>query len=341
MKNLKTILCSLLMFCLIVPACLMLSACGNNNSVSSDRVMSLSINPELSFVVDKDNKIVSISYEGSEDAGTIYANVNFEGMKVEDAIKVFIENAAISGHIGLSGNTANDFEITVNGSIEADIAALEALAKSEVEKTFSNLGVEVEVVISNLTESELKNELVEKAEQLYNEYTESELSKMTRAELVELIKSKQKEYKDLTLAQINELKAEISTTLADSSSSLALLKKAIVDTKLLLDNAQENFDSAKEIGLNLGSLQGILDNAKVAYEEALKAFAEAEKLLIEAKEALAEAEKIELLADFRAEIELNETTIRNWLDSAYEEGDLTSVQCDYWLNLINTNKGVA
>lgn len=337
MKKLK-IFSLMLALCLVLPAILILTACGNADpGLTSNRTMSLSINPELSFVVDKDNKVVSVSYEGNDDAGTIYANIDFENMDVSEAIKVFVENATLSGHIGLANGTANNVTIEVNGSVEADIANLEALAKSEVEKTFDSLGIDIEVVISELTESELKTDLVDKAKELYAEYSESDLAQMSKAELVELINEKQKQYKNLVYSQIEALKLEMAAELADADSSLALLKKAVVDAKELLNDAQENLDNAKELGVNVDNLQNMLDTAKAAYENALDAFADAEKTLIEAKEALAESEKINLLANYKAEVANNEAALRAWINEAKEAGKITQEQFNYWSALITSN----
>ena len=49
--------------CLLVPALFLFTACAGNNGPTSDRMMTMSINPEVTFVVDKDNKISSILLE--------------------------------------------------------------------------------------------------------------------------------------------------------------------------------------------------------------------------------------------------------------------------------------
>jgi len=338
MNKMKKVFSLILMFIIIVPAALLLCACGKKDPASSDRVMTMSVNPEISFIVDKNNKIASVSFEGSEDAGRIYANVNFEKMDVNEAIKIFIEKAAVSGHLNLN-SAANEFKIEVNGSVDVDIANLEAIAKTKAEEVFENLGLNVNVEIANLSLSELKTELVDKAGELYVEYTESELSQMTRAELIELINAKQKEYKNLTYSLVNELNAELEADLENPLSAMAILKKTVEDTRIYLDEAQENLDNAKNMGVNVDALQSLLDNAKVAYEDALITFAEAEKALIEAKEAFAAAEKTELLQEFKSEVLQNEDAIRDWINEEFQNSNLTTEQCNYWLMLINTNNG--
>jgi len=173
----------------------------------------------------------------------------------------------------------------------------------------------------------------------YVEYTESELSQMTRAELIELINAKQKEYKNLTYSLVNELNAELEADLENPLSAMAILKKTVEDTRIYLDEAQENLDNAKNMGVNVDALQSLLDNAKVAYEDALITFAEAEKALIEAKEAFAAAEKTELLQEFKSEVLQNEDAIRDWINEEFQNSNLTTEQCNYWLMLINTNNG--
>ena len=106
----------LLVICLMIPFAFMFAGCGENNEPRN--VMSLSVNPDVSFVLDSNNNVVSVKYE-NDDAGTIYADVNFDGKSLENTIQIFIERAAISGHITLDGD-----EVTIDISGQANVEDL-------------------------------------------------------------------------------------------------------------------------------------------------------------------------------------------------------------------------
>ena len=125
----------LLVVCLMIPFAFMFSGCSQNDPAN---VMTMSVNPEVSFVLDANNKVVSVKYE-NEDAGVIYADVNFVGKDVDTLIQLFIERATISGHVDLSGD---EVTITVNGKTDADVNALRQKAKEQVKKGFNSLGIE-------------------------------------------------------------------------------------------------------------------------------------------------------------------------------------------------------
>ena len=191
MKKFQKGILFLLISCLILPVAMLFSACSSPKSpASSNRILSLSVNPKMVFVVDKDNKISSISYDGNEDSGKIFANVDFVGMNIEVALKIFVENATISGHIGLTDEaTTNDFIIEVSGSVEEDIESLKNLAKSKVEEVLTDFGVELTVGIRDLDENKMKADLVEKAKKLYLERKETDLKNMSNEELINTAKA--------------------------------------------------------------------------------------------------------------------------------------------------------
>ena len=180
----KKILSFVLAICLLVPCVFMLTACKGDDV---NKTMNVSINPEVSFVVDSKNKVVSVMYE-NDDASTVYANVNFVGLKADAAVELMIENAVITGHFDFNGE---DISLSVNGNTEADITKLENLVKDKINKVCDSLGVEIEINIEELTEAARKQALVVKAKVLAPEKSDSELNEMSTQELINLIKEKQ------------------------------------------------------------------------------------------------------------------------------------------------------
>ena len=177
----KKIITFVIALCLIIPCMLGLVACSCDSGTA--KTMKTSINPEITFALDADNKITSISY-GNEDAGRIYANVNFVGKDVDSAIQIMIEQSAISGHVDLNGD---EITFEINGSNDADIEALKKQAQAKAEEVFNNLGVEVSVKFNELTAELSKQALINTAIALAPEKDVEEIKEMTNEELIALI----------------------------------------------------------------------------------------------------------------------------------------------------------
>ncbi len=319
----KRILTFILAICLIIPCLFMYTACSCDEG--SDKTMQLSMNPDVTFVLDGKNNIVSVSYD-NQDAGTIYANIDFTGKNVEEAIKLFIEQSAISGHVNFNGE---DVEIVVNGSVDADIQEVKDIAKAQVEETFGNLGVEVEITLDNLTETARKASLVSTAKFLSPEKTTAELEAMDNAELIELIKTKQQEYKGLAYTQITEIQS------AFSSAQNAILQ-AIELLRTSLDLAEAQLESLGDLVPE--SVRTQIEDYKTQIEEKITEFINAKSAEIESAKAQYETKKAELVNAFKTQVAQAETSFKAHLDSVKTAGNMTQEQYDYWINLINTNK---
>ncbi len=134
MAKIKSKLSFILVILLLVPVILALTACNSGEQKeesSSEKVLTLEMNPTVSFVVDNDNKITNVSLD-NEDAGNIFVDVDFVGKDVDSAIQIFIENSAITGHV----NT--NVTVKVGGSNTIDVTNLKNKVKAKVEETFSD-----------------------------------------------------------------------------------------------------------------------------------------------------------------------------------------------------------
>ena len=342
----KKILSLVLVLCLFIPCVAMLAGCKKG----SESTMSMSVNPEVSFVVDGKNKIVSVHYE-NEDAGTIYANVNFVGKDVDSAIQIFIEQSAISGHIDLAGD---EVDIEVNGSVEKDIKALQEKAKAKVESVFANLGVEVEVNLTELTEQARKDGLVASAAVLAPEKSLDELKAMTNEELVELIKTKQKEYEGLAYDQVAAIKDQFSKaknavlqTIESIRASLDTLQATIEEQEAVIEAKRAEIAELGENNPLAAIAQAALEAAQTSINQAnttisekrveleakINTFINNKKAEIEQAKASFEAHKADLINDYKAQVETAKTNFVNHLDTAKANGNLTEAQYNYWKEL--------
>lgn len=348
MTKSKSLLGIFAAICLALTAMFGLAACGP--TPSTNKVMTLSTNPEITFVIDGYNKVSSVQFN-NEDAGTIYANIDFSGVTAEDAVQMVIETAAISGHIGLTlSSTANNFSIEVSGSVDADVQELENIAKDKATEVFETLGVTTTVVVEEISETAMKAGLVATATLLYPE--RDDLNNLTNDELITLIDARQREYADLTYDKMQEVKAQINSAMNNPLDPLAIANVAIEAAQRALDAAQDVLDAAQtalaeaqEKGWNTEALQKALNDARADFDTKLTAFkakladfdAKVKEKITEAKANIA-TRKAELKAEFNRQVEASSQYLIAHLDRAKENGDITQAQYDDWINFIKANK---
>ena len=331
----KKILSFVLAICLLVPCVFMLTACKGDDV---NKTMNVSINPEVSFVVDSKNKVVSVMYE-NDDASTVYANVNFVGLKADAAVELMIENAVITGHFDFNGE---DISLSVNGNTEADITKLENLVKEQINEVCASLGVEVTVNVEELTEAARKQALVVKAKVLAPEKSDSELNEMSTKELINLIKEKQNQFKGLVYGQIEEIKQQFSAvenqilqTVKNLRDRIADYEETITENEALLNNenvpelVKETYrEVIKQAKANIKEVVKQIDTKLATYEQDKQAAINA------AKDSYA-ALKTQLVNQYNTMVETAKTGLNNHLDAKLAAGTITQEQYDYWKNLTN------
>ena len=327
----KKILSCVLAVCFIVPCLLMLSACNSG----SEKTMEVSINPDVSFVLDGKNNIVSVSYD-NEDAGRLYANVNFVGKDVESALQILIEQCAISGHLELDGETV---ELQVNGSVDADIKELENKAKEKIKNVFDDLGVTVTVEVEELSEAARKNALVATASALAPEKSLKELQEMDNAELVSLIKNKQKEFEGLVYEQVETIKDQFGSIENAILNAIQTLR----DSLETLEESYEGFAAEIESLGNLvpetlrnqfNEVKAQINSKKAEIEQKINEFLEDKREEIQAAKAEYQAKKDALVSEFKTEVENHKNSFVAHLDAAKTSGEITEEQYNYWKNLV-------
>ncbi len=314
----KKILTFLVAVCLIIPCILGFVACKPKET-TANKTMKTSINPEITFSLDANNKVTSISY-GNSDAGTIFANVNFIGKDASYAIQIVIEQSAISGHINLSGD-----EITFEFTGE-DIEELKNIAEAKAKEVFEKLGVEVKVKIDEVSAEVKHAALVGTAQVLAPELSKDAISKMTDAELIELIDKKQKDYKDLAFDQIDAIQSSFNRAILDA------IEKIRLEMEKLEEKMKEHGEYvSKEIKDQYAKCKKLLnDKIDEFLKERKDKIATAKKAMKEHKDALIETYKIEVANA--------EALLKTHLDTAKENGTISEEQYVYWTNLINNNK---
>ena len=321
----------LLVLCLMVPFAFMFAGCGES---APSNVMTMSVNPEISFVLDANNNVASVKFENA-DASMIYADINFVGKDVDTTVQLFIERAAISGHINLKGD---EVSVEINGEVNANLDALKNQVKAKVESVFSDLGVTVTVKMENLTEEAQRTALETTAKALAPEKTSTEIKEMSNADLLKLINDKQKEYEDLAYSQVTEIKATLEKTVMSAVNTakdlLEAAEKKLAESEERLENSpslkqkiQPLIDTAKS---NVAQCKTDLNNQiKILNDKK-------DELISKAKEKYTEI-KNELISTYKDQVADAKTTVLVHLQTELDLGHITQDQYNYWKNLIDNN----
>lgn len=193
MKKIISFICA---FCLIVSCSVLLCGCGTDDA---NTVMNLSLNPEVEFILDKDNKVVSVNAL-NEEGNVIISGQAFVGKTADEAVEIFISVSKETGYL-VTGNVKAD-ENQIQVSFSGD--------KREADKTFKEITDKIDAY---LTENNVQATL-KKADALSKEYLqksvaecapyleEAKIKAMSTKELVEQIQASRKETAELYSQQL-------------------------------------------------------------------------------------------------------------------------------------------
>ena len=319
----------LLVLCLIVPCVFLLAGCKQNDAASE---MSLSVNPEVSFILDANDNVLSVKYENA-DAGMIYADVNFVGKDVDAIVQLFIERAAISGHVDLTGD---EVTIQINGKTDVDVEALKTKVKAKVEEVFANLGVDVTVSLEKLSLEAQKEALKATAKVLAPEKSLKELNEMSNEELLQLINTKQKELKDLTYEQaqkVNDLYSSAKNTVLQAVEST---REALEKIEAQLNELEQAYSGQipEVIKTQINSLKAQIKQMQEKINAKVNEFLDARKEDIKKAQKEYQALKEQLKTEFKTQVETSKQNVINHLTTSKNNGTITEEQYNYWVSLI-------
>lgn len=230
MKNFKKLVC-LLCAAVICLSLIPFAGC-DSKSGDADKVMTLSLNPEVEFILDGNDKVISVNALNEEGNLIISATAfkDIEGKDAATAAKLFLQVSNENGFL-VKGNAnygENEIEISISGesvqklydkvkenaknylskeNISAKIDELEKITKEELEELVAECAPYLEKVEIKAMEykellKELANSRKETAEfysqELKNAYYQAKAFALEKAEL-ETLKNKANEGFNLRL----------------------------------------------------------------------------------------------------------------------------------------------
>lgn len=264
--KIKKLLCAILCVCLILPAFFMIGCGGNNEGTT--KVMQLSLNPEIEFVLDKNNKVVTVNALNEDGYSILSADVNFVGLTAEDAAKKFLEIAKDQKFIIES--SSDKIEISISGE---DANKLYESVKNTAKNYLDS------VSISNITfeiENISKDDLKEKVQEAFSEYTSTALNDMSEEQLIELIKQSRNETKNFVNEQAKELYYTLREQKLLEAQFKAISEKLAAQIPLISDKLN-SFTTALQ-----NSIQLITPDFNT-YKQELASYIAAKKAYLEAQ----------------------------------------------------------
>lgn len=293
MKKVMAIMCSAAM---LATGAVVLTSCGSSEKEATT-VMNVSCNPEVEFVLDSDNKVVSVNAL-NEEGNLIISAEAFVGKSAEDAAQLFVEVSAetgflVSGNVTLAG-AENEIEIEISG----DAATAEKLynnVKTEIGTylTENNIQAEIEA-LETITKEELA-ELVAECEP----YLEAaEVRAMEYADLLETLADSRKETAEYYSQELKNAYYEAKAIAMEQAELEVLKEHVIAGMDILLDAAYDAYEGAVET-IEMIRMNNLVSEESL-YQKALAEFRDAKIDFLNYRNYVASLEQTEELADYQA-----------------------------------------
>jgi len=193
----KKILTFVLAICMIIPCAWVLTACGKGQT-SETKVMNVELNPKVEFVLDKNDKVLSVNALNEDGNHIISLAINaetvFENLTADEAVELFLQLTKESGYL-ITGDE-EEIKIEISGQAKDLLKKVENKAK----QFFAENEIDVDVITATLKKADIVNEL----QKCVKEYSKAELDKMTEAQLIDLLKGSREETKNLLTQELKE-----------------------------------------------------------------------------------------------------------------------------------------
>lgn len=229
---------------LVVTGVVALFACGKDNTAEAATRMTVDINPSVEFLLDKDNKVISVTAL-NDDGSILIAGEAFIGKTAEDAAELVISLATQTGYL-VKGNveaSENEISISVSGN------------KAAAEKLYKDVKAEVEAFLTKNNVSAM----VEKAEAL------------GVAALRELVKKVNPALTQEELAAMNEQQLLNELRIARIETA-ELLTDAMRDAYASFKAYEVSFAGHEKTGEIIDRADGAYQSVKAAYEKLLDSY---------------------------------------------------------------------
>ncbi|MGN1207940.1 MAG: hypothetical protein ACI4TI_00525 [Christensenellales bacterium] len=202
-------------------------------------VMTMSVNPEVQFVLDQNNKVMNVTAV-NEDGLSMTTQVNFVGMSAEDASKLFVELSSQMGVISLDAVSGRQVTISISCNDEIKnsdlIKQLKTNVQNSVNQYFKDNGIlaGAKVVQENISDS------IKRFGSQIEEFTGS-----TFEEAMTYVNEVSKEFENVAYEMRSTLQTAINAIKNSVQSGIELLKSQIANLQKQISGWKEELNNSK------------------------------------------------------------------------------------------------
>jgi len=284
-----------------------LVACGGGKEDAAEKkVMNLSLNPSVEFVLDGEDKVVSVNAL-NEEGNLIVSAEAFVGKDADEAAKLFVQVSKETGFL-VEGNAEiadNELTISFSGDTEAATELYnEVTAKLNAYFSEENVTATVKQAAA-ITEEQLEKLVAECAPYM----EEAEVKALEYAELVEALYESRKETAEFYSQELKNAYYE-AKAFALEQAELDTLKSKVSGLAEVALNAVYKTYSDTVASIETLRMETLVAENSV-YQKALKDFREAKIAYLNYREEVAAMEKTEITDAIAASLASLETAVNN------------------------------
>jgi len=316
----------LLPLLVLMVSLLLLVGCFESTKDDSSYVV-LDINPSVELVLNK-NDVVEYANALNEDADVLLANLVLEGLSVEAAIELIIEESTNLGFIDPDSEETIVDVTTVNED-EGDEDALGEKIRNKINNAFAERGMhgfaqkkqmtaEIIAEAQELGIGAGRLRLIKQALELNPELTLEELLEMEVKEINELVKVKGNEVKEMTQALRQEFFQQRDQIRAEYQPQIDALRTQIEDLEAQIE-AELDEDAKAILEAELEVLEASLEELMATCNQEIKVKREAFKDEIEAARNQIKEQRQLRINEHRANVEQFRENFQNNKDAIQDE----------------------
>lgn len=268
-----------LIFCLILPCFIVLTACGKQDENPQTKVMTVALNPSVEFVLDEDDVVVSVSAL-NDDGNFIVDCENFIGLSADEAVDLFLEISKENGLI--LEDVITDLKIEISGEKAKELFKK---VSNSAKDYLKSANIQLNVLFDEISKEEIKS----KVQECMRELSDVELNKLSEEELISLLKKSRKETSNLLSQELKELfyytraqelmiaKCEQAKTILNSFNLTGEYDEEIEAFQIVYDDYLEALEVFN------AQYEAIYINPNSDYQKAVQSYVSAKKALLEAR----------------------------------------------------------
>jgi hypothetical protein len=291
---------------------------SNNNAVYQNNVVyqngvSTKVSPEVQFVLNKNNNVISVNYLNSQ-AEILLSDEEVVGKSAEDASNIYVQLCVEAGYIDVdtTGTTVN---ITLSCDSNVDLSGLQKSIENRVDKYFDDNGI---IGATLAKTSDKITDAIEKAG-----VSASELEGKTTSEALAYLQESSEKLEDVACSLKTEYYAYLVSLKPIYQDVIKSLKEQINSYKEQINSdsslsATARVEITTEIETTQVELDKLTDKFNKLIEEKIKELQEKSKAIFEQAKAdckeLREQTK-EIISAHKEAFNKNKTDVKSKIDA--------------------------